>query len=162
VTDSCAALWEAFLESGSPEAAAAAGSGYTSWQFGLGSEMADALLALVLSGRKRATAGSLLAYELEEEVVPAVGDYSVVVDGAGIGRCVLVTTSVETVPFGTVDAEHARLEGEGDLSLEYWRESHWDYYTRELRAFGRTPDPDMLVVCERFDVLYPLRTEALT
>jgi uncharacterized protein YhfF len=162
VTDSCAALWEAFLESGSPEAAAAAGSGYTSWQFGLGSEMADALLALVLSGRKRATAGSLLAYELEEEAVPAVGDYSVVVDGAGMGRCVLGPPWVETGPFGTVDAEHARLEGEGDLSLEYWRESHWDYYTRELRAFGRTPDPDMLVVCECFDVLYPLRTEAFT
>jgi uncharacterized protein YhfF len=155
-------LWETFIESGSPEAVAADGSAYTSWQFGLGSEMADSLLALVLSGRKRSTAGSLLAYELEGEPVPAVGDYSVVVDGSGVGRCVLVTTAVNVVPFGEVDAEHARLEGEGDLSLEYWRESHWNYYTRELLAFGRTPDPDMPVVCERFELVYPLHSAPLT
>jgi uncharacterized protein YhfF len=56
--DSCASLWEAFLASGTPAAESAAGASYSSWQFGLGSEMADGLLGLVLSGGKRSTAGA--------------------------------------------------------------------------------------------------------
>lgn len=160
MTDTSATLWDEFLTSGSAEAAAGRGATYTSWQFGLGSEMADSLLALVLDGGKRATAGSLLAYELEPEPVPVVGEYSVILDGRGAGRCIIRTTSVEIVPFGDVDAEHARLEGEGDLSLEYWRTSHWAYYTRELAGFGRTPEADMPIVCERFEVVHPPRDAA--
>jgi 2-dehydropantoate 2-reductase len=152
--DSCASLWAAFLASGTPVAESAAGASYSSWQFGLGSEMADGLLGLVLSGGKRSTAGALWSYELEGEPVPVAGDYSVVIDGAGVGRCVLRTTDVQVVPFDQVGEEHARLEGEGDLSLEYWRESHWAYYTRELASFGRAPEPDMPVVCERFEVVF--------
>jgi uncharacterized protein YhfF len=92
--------------------------------------------------------------------VPVVGEYSVILDGRGTGRCIIRTTSVEIVPFGEVDAEHARLEGEGDLSLEYWRASHWAYYTRELAAFGLTSEADMPIVCERFEVVHPPRDAA--
>lgn len=149
-------MWAAFLASGTPEAAAAADAPYTSWHFGTGGEMADDLVALVLSGRKGATAGALWSYEHEGEALPQPGDYSVVTDGAGRARCVIRTTSVDVVLFSAVDEEFAAAEGEGDLSLDYWREGHWRYFTQDLAEFGRTPEPDMPVVCERFEVVYPM------
>jgi uncharacterized protein YhfF len=57
MTDTCATLWDEFLASGSAGAAAARGAKYTSWQFGLGSEMADSLLALVLDGGQARDSG---------------------------------------------------------------------------------------------------------
>jgi len=53
---------------------------------------------------------------------------------------------------GVVDADHAREEGEGDLSLEHWRESHERFFTEHAEGGFR---PDMPVVLERFRVLYP-------
>jgi uncharacterized protein YhfF len=153
---SASRLWAEYLASGSPEAssAAAAGVTYTAWQFGHGVEQGDRLLAFVLEGPKRATAGSLWAYEAEGEAVPVPGDHSVILDGHGVARCVIRTTSVEVVPFDKVDASFAYDEGEGDRSLESWREAHWEYFVRELTQLGRMATPDMPVVCERFELVY--------
>ncbi len=157
MTDSCTELWRAFLASGSPAAESAAGATYTSWQFGLGEQMADRLLGLVLSGRKRATAGALWSYEHEGEPVPRPGDFSIILDGADLGRCIIRTTSVEITAFDQVGEAFAHAEGEGDLSLAYWRKGHWEFFARELAEFGRTPQPDMPVVCERFEVVFTAR-----
>jgi uncharacterized protein YhfF len=128
---------------------------YVSWQFGYGREQGDRLLAYVLQGPKRATAGALWTYERQGEPVPCVGEYSVVTDGSGVGRCVIMTSSVEIIAFDAVDARFAFCEGEGDRSLEYWRMVHWEYFTRDLAGFGLEPSLDMPIVCERFEVLYP-------
>ena len=154
MSDTAEQLWSAFVASGTEEAAIAARASYSAWPFGIGSEMADELVELVLSGRKRATAGALWSYEHEGEPVPVPGDYSVVLDGAGRARCVIRTTHVEIVPFCDVDGAFAAAEGEGDLSLEYWRDGHWRYFSQELAGFGRSPEPDMPVVCERFEVVF--------
>lgn len=119
--------------------------------------MADELVELVLNGDKRATAGALWSYEEEGEPVPRAGDYSVVLDGAGRARCVIRTTSVDVVPFSEIDDDFAAAEGEGDLSLDSWRRDHWHFFTVELAALGRSPEPDMPVVCERFELVYPLK-----
>jgi uncharacterized protein YhfF len=153
--DSASELWAQFLASDIPEAAAAASAGFTAWHFGTGGRMADELVELVLFGNKRATTGSLWSYEHEGDPLPQVGEFSVVTDGSGTARCVIRTTQVEVVPFSSVDAEFAAAEGEGDLSLEYWREGHWRYFTAELAAFGRQAEPDMPVVCERFELVFP-------
>lgn len=123
------------------------------WAFGATTEHADELLDLVLAGTKTATAGALWDYEAEGEPLPEVGTLSIVLDGTGTPRAVLSTTQVDVVSFDQVDAEHARLEGEGDLSLDYWREVHQRFFTDHAdhdRGFA----PDMPVVCERFKVLY--------
>ena len=122
--------------------------------------MGDRLVGLVLSGRKRATTGALWTYELEGEPLPRVGDFSVVTDGAGVARCVIRTTSVEIVAFDDVDEVFARDEGEGDLSLDYWRDGHWAFFSHELEGLGRIPEPDMPVVCERFEVVYPTDSQS--
>ena len=147
-------LWAAYLASGSPDSLPAAGSTYTAWQFGSDAEQGDYLLACVLEGPKRATAGALWWYEAKGEAVPVPGDYSVILDGRGTARCIIRTTDVDVVPFDAVDAAFAYEEGEGDRSLEYWRDVHWTYFVRELNELSREAAPDMPVVCERFEVVY--------
>jgi uncharacterized protein YhfF len=122
------------------------------WGFGATPEQSDELLGLVLDGTKTATASSYADYEKEDEELPAPGMLGIVLDGEGHPRALVVTTETRVVPFDQVDADHAREEGEGDLSLEHWRESHERFFTEHAEGGFR---PDMRVVLERFRVLYP-------
>jgi uncharacterized protein YhfF len=115
---------------------------------------ADELAALVLSGRKRATAGLLWAHDAETRPLPRPGDLSIVTNFSGDALCVIETRQVDVVPFDQVSAEFAATEGEGDGSLAYWRRAHEAFFGRECRRLGRQPAPDMPVVCERFEVVY--------
>ena len=54
-----------------------------------------------------------------------------------------------------VTPELAAAEGEGDGSLEHWRDARWEALSRELSRTGRQPARDMPVVCERFAVVFP-------
>jgi len=131
------------------------------WGFGATPEHADELLALVLDGVKDGTASSLWDYEATAEPLPEVGEHSVVLDGTGQPRAVIVTTDVRTVPFDRVDPEHARAEGEGDRTLTYWRASH-ERYWREHSEDPRGWAPDMPVVCERFRLVWPTPSDGPT
>ncbi|MGL1067150.1 ASCH domain-containing protein, partial [Vibrio vulnificus] len=44
----------------------------------------------------------------------------------------------------------AALEGEGDKTLAWWREAHWNFFSKECVVLGISPSEDMLLV------LYPL------
>ena len=106
-------------------------------------------------GRKRATAASLWGLEARREPLPRPGDHHVVTDWDGLAHCVIRTTAVTVVPFNEITAEHAAAEGEGDGSLESWRETHWPYYHRELTGTAFAPTEQMPIVCEEFVVVYP-------
>jgi len=123
------------------------------WSFGAGPEQADELLGLVLAGTKTATAGALWDYEAEGEDLPDIGALSIVLDSTGRPRALIETTEVQVVPFDEITDEQARLEGEGDLSLEYWRDAHQRFFT-EVADHDRGFSTDMPVVWERFRVLY--------
>lgn len=123
------------------------------WSFGATPEHADDLLELVLKGTKTATAGALWDYESEDEDLPEIGTMSILLDGAGEPRAVIQNTDVDVVPFDEVTAEHARLEGEGDRSLEHWREVHEQFFT-DHASHEQGFSSAMPVVCERFKVLY--------
>ncbi|WP_229052793.1 ASCH domain-containing protein [Aeromicrobium sp. Leaf350] len=124
------------------------------WAFGDHADLADELLALVLDGTKTATASSLWDVEADGDPVPRVGDLSILLDGAGAPRALIRTTQVRIVPFIDVDAEHARLEGEGDLTLQHWRDGHESFF-RRTAVDPRGFDPAMPVVCERFELVSP-------
>jgi uncharacterized protein YhfF len=145
-------LWAAFLAA-RPDVVGP-GDTFSAWHFCDNQADADALADLAVTGRKRATAGALWSYEAEGEPLPRVGDFSVITDWSGAARCVIRTTAVEVVPFDDVTEEFAATEGEGDGSLAFWRAAHWAAFSRELEGFGRSPQPDMPVVCERFEVAY--------
>jgi uncharacterized protein YhfF len=121
------------------------------WSFGASPEEADALLALVLDGTKTATASAHADYEAEGEPLPEPGTLGIVLDGAGHPRALVETTDVRVVAFDEVDAEHAHLEGEGDRSLERWRAEHERFFTEHATTGF---DPQMLLVLERFRVVY--------
>ena len=126
------------------------------WAFGV---EADLLARLVLNGEKTATASAYPLYELENEPLPAVGAYSVILDSRDRAVCVIQTTRVTVVPFCEVSAEHAYREGEGDRSLRYWREVHEKIFSEWMREAGLCFEQDMPVVCEEFEVIYRPQNE---
>lgn len=116
-------------------------------------EDADCCAALVAAGRKRATASSLAELRLAGVPVPKPGDHAVVTDWAGEAQAVIRTVEVEIRRFGEVDEAFAREEGEGDLTLEWWRAAHRAYYARVLASSGIAVDDDLAIVCERFEAV---------
>ena len=57
---------------------------YEAWAFG---DAPDELAALVLSGRKTATASAYPVYEAEGEPLPKAGEYSVILDSGDNAVC---------------------------------------------------------------------------
>ncbi|MGR6316470.1 ASCH domain-containing protein [Micromonospora soli] len=110
-------------------------------------EMRSNLNALVLAGVKTATAGLLTGeYAAENEELEHVGERLALVDDHDKLIGVVVVTGVEVVRFADVPWDFARSEGEGDRSIEEWREGHRRYWHRE----GFPVDDDTQVVCIRF------------
>jgi len=117
------------------------------WAFGDTPDLADELLALVLSGRKTAT-----CCHVGFEPKPVLGERSVVLDGRGVPTCVIETTEVTIRRFDEVDEAFAYEEGEGERTLASWRRDHETYFSRN-GVFAE----DMLLHCERFRVVAVLR-----
>lgn len=153
MTDRIEAFWQAYLET-LPEGSSARQESYEAWSFGDGPEMADELGDLVVSGRKTATCSALWELEAEGESMTQLGEKSVILDGRDEPLCVIETTEVEVRRYDEVDEDFAREEGEGDLSLQYWRDAHRDFFTRMLPEIGREFAEDMPLVCERFRMIY--------
>lgn len=150
--DSVQQMWDAFVAA-RPNLVPADAC-YSAWHFCDNQSDADELAELVLVGQKCATAGALAAYEAEGDPLPKVGDISIITNWAGEAQCVIRTNGVDVVPFDQVTPEFAAAEGEGDGTLEYWRAAHEAAFSRELEGTGITPDGDMLVVCEYFEVVF--------
>jgi uncharacterized protein YhfF len=128
---------------------------YSAWYFCDNEQDADELAQLVLEGTKKATASLFDIYEFEkDQPFPQKGDHNIITNWQGEAVCIIKTTNVEVVPFKDVTEEFARTEGEGDKSLEYWKNAHWHYFSRETKKIGKEPDENMLVVCEKFEVVY--------
>lgn len=127
---------------------------YVAEGFGDNPALADELATLVLSGVKTGTCSALWEWEAEGNPMPEVGLISITLNGTGDPICILETTEVTIRRYNEVDEDFARAEGEGDLSLAYWREAHKRFFSRVLAKIGREFSEDMPVVCERFKVLF--------
>jgi len=121
-----------------------------SFAFGDSSNLADALLELVLIGRKTATCWAASAGDQGVEV----GKRWIVKDGRGRPSAILETVELARRRFGEVDAGFAHDEGEGDRSLAFWRRAHENYFTRRGEF-----SPDMELFCERFRLVEILPRE---
>ena len=139
-------MWKAFCkESGNDT------ENYEAWAFG---DDADRLASLVLEGKKSATASVYELYAYDNEELPEVGDLSIILDSEDRAVCIIRDTEVRVVPFRDVDEEHARLEGEGDLSLSYWREVHKKVFTEWMKETGMAFKDSTEVVLEKFEVVF--------
>lgn len=119
------------------------------WAFGDTPEMADELAALVVEGKKTATCSLYAEYVREGESLPEVGQLNILLDGQGKPVALLETTEVELLKFSEVSEELAAREGEGDLSLDYWRTEHRRFWSK-VKGF----DDSAIVVAEGFKVLF--------
>lgn len=145
-------FWQEYLESfGADEPRP---DSYSEWSFGDTPEMADELGKLVADDVKTGTASLAWEYNFDGEPLPRAGEHSIILNSAGNPICIIETTRVYIEPFNLVDEEQAYAEGEGDRSLKYWRDAHWNYFSRRCQAIGREPSEHMPVVCERFQVVW--------
>ena len=150
-TSEVVAFWETFQKTDNqlgPD------TPYEVWHFGDSQELADELAELVVSGKKTATASLLWEYEAEGEALPWSGSYSVITNFDGTPKGVIQTIEVRILPFDEVEADFAADEGEGDLSLDFWRKAHRLIFSRTCARLGLEPNSKMPVVCERFRLLY--------
>ncbi len=121
--------------------------------YGDSPEMSAALLRLIASGQKRAGTALVWALEADEEQHSQPGDIEIVLEFDGTPAIVTRIVECEVVPFDTVTAAYAAIEGEGDGSLEYWRRTHWEFFGRECTRIGRVPSRQMPVLCAIFEVV---------
>lgn len=121
--------------------------GADAWQVGDSPELANALADLIVRGIKTASCGSFASYQ-QEASAPRIGSYNIILNGQNVPVCVIRLVSMRLVRFCDVTADFARKEGEGDLSLAYWRKEHQRFFTRE----GYFSE-DMELIAEEFAVV---------
>ncbi|MDX1352948.1 MAG: ASCH domain-containing protein [Thiomicrorhabdus sp.] len=109
---------------------------------------------LIVRGEKTATCSLKYWYESGLEPMPKIGDLQVVTDWEGNPTSIIEITDVFECPFSEVTAELAALEGEGDKSLDWWRKTHWEFFSTECTEQGLQPSNDMVLVFEKFKVVY--------
>jgi uncharacterized protein YhfF len=131
------------------------GARYTIASFGDSPAMAEELLALVLSGRKRATASLARDYQrMHSQAFPSVGEYIVWLAGSGRPRCITQTISVSVKPLSQVDDQFAWDEGEGDRSRAWWLTAHRAYFARQAEREGFPLHDAIETVFERFVLVW--------
>jgi uncharacterized protein YhfF len=121
--------------------------GAQAWQIGDSPALADELATLVASGIKTASCGSFACWQAEDPA-PKLGSYNIILNGQDEPVCVIRIISLRLTRFCDVTDAFARKEGEGDLSLEYWRKEHQRFFS----AAGIFSE-EMELVAEEFEVV---------
>lgn len=115
--------------------------------------LTDKLLALAIAGEKTATT----SWPIPKPMHWGVGDLSVILDGQGRPGAVMRTTSLRTCLFKDVEEDFALAEAEGDY--ETYRRGHIWFYGQQKD--GYLFNDDSVVLCERFEVIYPVKSEGV-
>jgi uncharacterized protein YhfF len=117
-------------------------------------EITDSLLGLYLSGRKIAGSSIVEDFLSAGDSLPQVGNYWIYLNGLGEPSCILRTEKVVLHKFKDVSVEIAIAEGEGDLTLEYWKNVHSDLYSPFLRSWGIREINEATVITEFFKIVH--------
>ena len=130
-------------------------AGLRALELGTPGEMRGRLNALVLEGRKRGTAGLLADYAREGEQLEQVGERLALVGEDGDPAGTVEVTAVDLVRFADVPWDFAASEGEGDASVEEWRDGHRQFWAGQ----GVEVDDDTTVVCLSFRLVEDFRLD---
>ena len=123
-------------------------------ELGSPGELRARLNGLVLAGQKRATAGILTEYEVEQEELEHIGERLALLDDDENRIGTVEVTGLSIHPFIEVPWEFAAAEGEGDADLDEWRAGHRGFWA----TAGSPVEDDTPIVCIRFtlvDVVEP-------
>ena len=127
-------LWQEFIQ----KYPSYKGKTYDVFTFG---DKPDELLRLVLRGEKTAT-----CCIYRDGSSNQAGEISIILDSVSNAQTIIENIKVSIVPFGKVNADFARKEGEGNKTLASWRKIH--------QAFWKDITPETLLECEEFKLLY--------
>lgn len=146
-------MWAEYIKN-CGESLKESGKTYEAWHFCNNEFDANELADLTIRGIKRATAGLKKSYELDNEPLPKERDLNIVTYYDGTAACIIEVTNVKVVPFNEISEEDARVEGEGDGSLAYWREGHIKFFSEEAKANNYEFRENDLVVFMTFKVVH--------
>lgn len=111
------------------------------WKFGIDNDM---LVKLVLMGKKTAT-----SYLYDENDLPVIGEESIICFNDNSNACMVKTLDFKIMKFKDMTCEFAEMEGEGDLSLDYWKKVHYKYFKDLNNDFNE----ESLIIFEMFRVI---------
>lgn len=126
--------------------------------FGGGPAMCNIIVPLIMLGQKTGTFALASEFDADPAAAPRSGDHYVVTWFEGPPALLYRITHTEVVPFEGINHDHVQVEGPNARSVDVWREIHWDYWGKTLRAAGREPSRTMPVLFQRFEMLYPVFT----
>lgn len=124
---------------------------YSAWQYGV---LVDELADLTVKNIKTATASAYDLYAIDNDPLPQVNEFSIILNSNDEAVCITKTTKVSIVPFLEVSEEHAFKEGEGDRSLKTWRKEHAKLFTQWYKEANLEISDNIPVVCEEFKVVF--------
>ena len=120
------------------------------WQFGT---EPDELVRLVIEGKKTATCSLYKLYELENEPLPQVGQYQIILNSQDEPVVLVRIHTINIEPMNEVPVEFALAEGEGDGTYQFWWDGHLNFFNELAKTFKISFDTSDLLVCERFEVV---------
>lgn len=116
-------------------------------EYGDSAALCQELVSLIRAGKKRATCGALRDYEAEGEALPKIGEVEIVLNWDNTPAAIVRMTDVFQCAFEDVTEDFALAEGEDD-DLAGWQAGHRAYFERNGGWL-----PDMMLVCQRFELL---------
>lgn len=146
------AYWDQFIFSLSPSLRPV--NPNVSASFAGNKEITDELLSLYLIGKK--TAGSSIVEDFLSagDELPQIGNYWIFLNSKEQPSCIFKTVNIKIHKFNEVPEEIAVAEGEGDLTLEYWRKVHGGLYNPLLKIWGLKDIHEATVITEFFELVY--------
>ncbi|MFT6994716.1 MAG: hypothetical protein ACJA1P_001454 [Maribacter sp.] len=119
-------------------------------------EDANRLTELTLNGKKKAFSGLLCLYKQYKVDLPKVGTKQIITDFDGKAKAIIENISVDTIPFNKISKAYAELDmGTTIAPLKKWKKAHWDFFENFLKESGTHPTEEMLIVCVRFETIWP-------
>ena len=92
---------------------------------------------LIRERRKNGTAHLAMDFEINGIPSREAGDYWLIPDFDNRPLYLVKVVEIVTWAFAEVPLSWAEVEGEGDLSLRWWRDAHHDYFSRQCARWGR-------------------------
>jgi len=120
------------------------------WQFGVDP---DGLAQMVIDGRKTTTSSSHARYIAKGWPIPVVGAHSIILNSQDEPVAIIKVIDVQIVPMDEVSIRYMRNEGDCGLDGENWWSIHEEFFTELLAEIGMDFSNDMLVICERFELV---------
>ncbi len=127
-----------------------------SWYFHTNKADANRLAELILNGKKKASSGLYSWYEEANADLPKIGTKNIITDFDGKAQAIIETIGVDTIPFNQISKEYAEMDmGTKIEPLKKWKKAHWDFFETAMEESGKKPSEEMLIVCERFETIWP-------